>query len=197
MESSRSLLTDAPRARCTWRAALIGAALAALAGCAGETQHDTVSPAAANAVAGPSIGWRTRLADDAVHVAITDPRRYWRVEGVDLVTPAGNALAAEEITRETDRDSDPYGYGYGGSSVGIGGGWGSRGGGGVGIGIGVPLFGSGAPAAPPPSRVLARIRLPDPAAYRQTAAGWKIRLRLSDPNGQTSHAEIPAPLPQG
>lgn len=188
---------DVRRARRLRAATLLaGAAVALLAGCAAEGRRDTVTPVAPAGAAGPALDWRTRLSGDTVDVAVTDPRRYWRVERVALISPAGTAVPAQEITRETVRDNDPYGYGYEGGSVGIGGGWGSRSGGGVGIGIGIPLFGSGAPAAPP-SRVTARIRLPDAAAYRQSATAWRIRIDLTDPNGQTSHAEIPAPVPQG
>ncbi|MGE0747568.1 MAG: hypothetical protein AB7K86_20075 [Rhodospirillales bacterium] len=177
-------------------AAAMLATVALLAGCAAEGRRDTVTPVAPAGAAGPAITWQTRLSADTVDVTVTDPHRYWRIERLTLVAPGGATVPAQEITRETVRDNDPYGYGYGGSSVGIGGGWGSRGGGGLGIGIGIPLFGSGASAAPP-SRVAARIRLPDAAAYRQSAAAWRIRIELTDPNGQTSHAEIPAPVPQG
>ncbi|MGE0653373.1 MAG: hypothetical protein AB7P12_16765 [Alphaproteobacteria bacterium] len=167
-----------------------------LSGCASEGQQATVTPVAPAGTAGPAIDWRTALSGDTVQVSITDPRQYWRVDRVSLVAPGGATIPAQEITRETVRDNDPYGYGGGGASVGFGGGWGSRGGGGVGIGIGVPLFGSGAPAVPP-TRVVALIRPPDPAAYRQSAAAWRIRIDLSDATGRTSHAEIPAPIPQG
>jgi len=188
---------DHRQARRRATCAALAAGIALLGGCAADGRGgDTVTPTAAAGAAGPAVDWRTRLADDTVHVAITDPQRHWRIDRVALVAPGGAVVPAQEMTRETVRDNDPYGYGYGGSSVGIGGGWGSRGGGGVGIGIGVPLFGSAAAAAPA-TRVLARIRLPDPAAYRGSAAGWKIRIDLSDAYGQASHAEIPAPVPQG
>jgi hypothetical protein len=43
----------------------------------------------------------------------------------------------------------------------------------------------------------ARIALPDPAFYRQTAANWVVRVTTSDRNNQSNVAVIPAPRPAG
>ncbi len=169
-----------------------GFALAALAlaGCAERRSEPPPPPLSAAEAPGPAqrapdIDWHARLADDAVRVVLVDPSAQYRVERVVLDGPAGQRIAAREITHES-------GPGEAGPSYGIGGGFGSHSGGGIGLGMTVPL---GARPAGPARRTLAVIPLPDPAAYRHTARDWTIRVTLRDRGGTAFHASIPAPLP--
>lgn len=151
---------------------------------------------------GPPLNWRTTLSGDTVTVELRDANDYYRVQRVDLVGPNGMTIAANEIDRETNRNSGDYGGGYGGGpSVGMGvGSWGgSRGGGsGVGLGLGFPLGGSRSYNEPPPPVVTmtrARIRVPDEAFYRQTADNWVVRVTTTDRSNQSNTAVFPAPKP--
>ena len=166
----------------------------------------TVAPAGSTTGAavpsGPPLNWRTSLSGDTVTVELRDANDYYRVQRVDLVGPNGLTIAANEIDRETNRNSGDYGGGYGGGpSVGLGvGSWGgSRGSGtGVGLGLGFPLGGgSSVNEAPPPvvTTTRARIRVPDEAYYRQTADNWVVRVTTTDRSNQSNTAVFPAPKP--
>ncbi len=117
---------------------------------------------------------------------MVDPGAAYRVEQVVLEGPAGQRIAAREITRAT-------GPGRAGPSYGVGGGFGSNSGGGIGFGLSVPLGGS--QAGGDGRRSMASIVLPDPAAYRRSARDWTIRVTLRDRGGTVWHAAFPAPLP--
>lgn len=150
-----------------------------LAGCAQSGEDDAGQP---------DVDWRVALAGDEIVVDLTDPEGYYRVERVELVGPGGRTYKAHDVARETVRDrAGPY---YGGSSVGVGIGGGH---GGVGFGLSFPL--GGARPAPVVTRTTARIRLPDPRAYRRTFERWTIEVVLTDPAGATSYASFPAPGP--
>jgi hypothetical protein len=153
---------------------------------------------------GPPLNWETRLSGDTITVELRDPNAYYRVERVEMVGPNGLTVAANEIDRETHQgDYAGGGYGYGGGpSVGVGvGSWsgGRRSGTGVGLGLGFPLGGSSYEPPPQPVGTVtrARLRIPDPAFYRQTAANWIIRVTTTDRNNQQNVAVIPAPKPAG
>ena len=163
---------------------------------AGSTTGSTTAPS------GPPLDWRTSLSGDTVTVELRDTNDYYRIERVDLVGPNGITIAASEIDRETNRNTGDYGGGYGGGpNVGVGvGSWsGSRGGSGtgVGLGLGFPLGGSSSYNAPPPvvTMTRARIKVPDEAFYRQTAANWVVRVTTTDRNSQSNTAVFPAPKP--
>lgn len=199
--------------RLRWRHLAAALALAAsIAGCSGDTTKDSggtiawsepgsvtgsVAPTGATAPSGPPLGWQTSFSGDTVTVEVRDTNNYYRVERVELVGPNGITLAASEINRETNRASSDYRGYSGGPSVGVGGWGGSRGGGGAGIGLGFPLGGSASTDRAPPVATItrARVRLPDPAFYRQTVANWVIRVTTTDPGNQSSVAVIPAPKP--
>lgn len=170
----------------------------------------TVAPAgtttgAATTPSGPPIDWRTNLSGDMVTVELRDLNDYYRVERVDLVGPDGTTLAANEIDRETNRNSGDYGGGYSsGPTMGVGvGSWSGSGGRssgsatGVGLGFDFPLGGRSSSSAPPPvvTFTRARIKVPDEAFYRQTAANWVVRITTTDRNNQSNTAVFPAPKP--
>lgn len=188
---------------------------AVLAACGSDTTKDTgtiawsqpgssVPGTASVAPSGPPLNWETRLSGDTITVELRDPYAYYRVERVEMVGPNGLTIAASEIDRETHTgDYAGGGYGYGGGpSVGLGvGSWsgGRRGGTGVGLGLGFPLGGSSYEPPPQPVGTItrARLRIPDPELYRQTAANWVIRVTTTDRNNQQNVAVIPAPKPAG
>lgn len=153
-----------------------------------------VGPATAS---GPSLNWQASLAGDIVTVELRDANNHYRVEQVELVGPNGITVAASDINRETNRASGNFRSYGGGPSVGVGGWGGSRGGGGFGVGLGFPLGGrSTTDRQPPPGTITtARVRLPDPAFYRQTVENWIIRVTTTDHGNQSSVAVIPAPKP--
>lgn len=184
----------------------------ALAGCGNSTtkggrspdgdtivwsEPGSVAPTGPVAPSGPPLNWQTSYSDDTVMVEVQDTNNNYRIERVELVGPTGMTIAASEIDRQTNRASGDFGGYGGGPSVGIGGWGGSRGGGGGGVGLGFPLGGRSSATRPPPVATVtrARIRLPDPAYYRQTAASWVIRVTTTDRGNQSSVAVIPAPPP--
>jgi hypothetical protein len=217
-----SVLPLSYRSRRHWLSPAVAALVLGigLAGCANDNQtsNDTIAwsqpggstvvPAgsttgAATTPSGPPLDWRTNLSGDTVTVELRDANGYYRVERVDLVGPNGVTLTASEIDRETNRNSgDTGGYYGGGPSVGLGvGSWGGSGHSGtsVGLGLGFPLGGGGSYEPPPPviTFTRARIRLPDEAYYRQTAANWVVRISTTDRNNQPNTAVFPAPKPAG
>ena len=110
-----------------------------------------------------------------------------------MLGPAGVSVSAFELTRELVRDRTS---GVGGSSVGVGvgGGGGSRSGVSLGVGLGFPLGGGGGKVLEY-RRTLAKIRVPDRAAYRRDGGDWKIAMSLTDDAGEASVATVPAPRP--
>lgn len=201
-----------------WRGFAGAVALAVgVAGCAGDKaktagQGETiawsepgssVAPVPAGtpnaAPMGPPLNWQASISGDTITVSVRDTNNYYRVERIELTGPNDTRLVASEIDRETNRASGDFSRYGGGPSVGVGGWGGSRGGGGVGVGLGFPLGGSSSVNRRPPVATIttARIRLPDPAFYRQTADNWTIRVTTVDHNNQSSVAVIPAPKPAG
>lgn len=143
--------------------------------------------------AGPSLAWHTALEGDAVVVELVDATSHYRVEKVELLGPAGERIAADQLTRQvehrygysTDYPPGPFSIGVaGGSSSGVG----------LAIGANVPL-GIHDSNALPRTTTRARIALSDPGAYRANAQAWKISAQLIDSKGDTSFIEIPAPMP--
>lgn len=185
---------------------VVTAAAAFLGACSSsERQSGTVVPQeqmlpgnqTGSQAAGPSVHYRTSLEGDAVVIEIRDRNNAYRVDRVELIAPDGRSYPASDITREKVTDNTTYGLG--GSNVGIGvGGWGgSSSGVGVGVGLGFPLGGGRYSDPDAEARTTARIRLPDPAAYRANPNGWLVRTTFSDLTGQTSSAVMPAPKPAG
>jgi len=183
---------------------LIALAALTLAACA-DRQSGSVTPqeaplgqgsAGGPAVeAGPSVHWRASLAGDMVVVEVQDRNNAYRVDRVELIAPDGRSISANDLTRERVSPGGRWND-AGGLGVGVGGSGGSRGGTNVGVMFGFPL-GGGSRADPIGSeaRTTARIPLADPAAYRASAAQWKVRISFSNLSGYNSSAVIPAPLP--
>lgn len=177
-------------------------ALAAVGACA-ERQTGSVTPQEAPvatgrpAEAGPSVHWRASLAGDMALIEIQDRNNAYRVDKVELVAPDGRSYASNDITRERLTPGGRWSDSGSGVGVGVGGSGGSSGRANLGVLFDIPL-GGGRAADPVDSeaRTTARIPLPDPAAYRATAAQWKVRISFSDLAGYYSTAVIPAPLPQ-
>ncbi len=133
----------------------------------------------------PAIQWQTSLSGDVVEVVLIDRKSFYRVDDIVLNGPDNRTYAATDITRRVIKDD---GYRTG-ARVGVGAG---SGGGGVrtGIGLSFPLGNSGARGH---VRTEAGIVLPRPAFYRATADKWTLRITLTDPAGEQSTADIPAP----
>ncbi len=136
-----------------------------------------------------SLEWTTRIVDDdTVEVTLTDPGGLYRVEQVTLVGPAGQSIGAYELARTTLDERGSYGPGIA-TGVSIG----SSGRSGAGVGLSFPII-TGRSRAPR-RQTDAKLRLPAQDLYRLEAAVWRIRVDLTDNQGQPSSAEIPAPLP--
>lgn len=166
-----------------------------VAGCAAN-ETKTVTPSSPEAkaeAAQPKLDWNARLSGDVITLEVRDPAKHYRVEKVDLLGPAGVSVSAFELTRELVRDRTG---GIGGSSVGVGvgGSGGSRSGVSLGVGLGFPLGGGGGEVLEY-RRTLAKIRLPDRAAYDRDGGDWKIAMSLTDADGEPSVATVPAPRP--
>ena len=159
--------------------ALLGAALL-LAACAGDDRPAPIaSPVAARFVADMA---------DVIEVEISDRQP---VDQVELLAPDGRVIPAYQILRETAVEA---GVGLRPSiGVGVSGGSSSRVG--VGVGIGFPIGGFERPADAPRVRSLARLRVPDMAAYRAAWPHWVLRIRLGTPEAGLRFMEIPAPRP--
>jgi hypothetical protein len=129
-----------------------------------------------------------------VDVQVTDRQPLTRAE---LASPDGQVFLAHQIEREQVRRSGGYG-GQPSMGVGVGVGGGSSGGVGVGtgIGIGFPLGVGGDSGAPRDPRIasIARIRVPDMAAYRSGWQQWKVRVTLGEGAAQRV-IEVEAPPP--
>jgi hypothetical protein len=157
----------------------------------------TPTQAPMSARPGPDVRWRSGIEGDVVTVDIIDRFGYYRVDRVALVSPDGQEIPAQDLTRYAAR----YDSSVGASNVGIGlGSWGgSSSGVGVGFGLGFPLGGSSSSASSDPDRnaphTVARVALSDPDRYRRTARDWTVRVRLIDSAGAASVAQFPAPLP--
>ena len=166
---------------------------------AASASQATPTPAQApmSARPGPDVRWRSGIEGDVVTIDIIDRFGYYRVDRVALVSPDGQEIPAQDLTRYAAR----YDSSVGASNVGIGfGSWGgSSSGVGVGFGLGFPLGGSSSSASSDPDRnaphTVARVALSDPDRYRRTARDWTVRVRLIDSAGAASVAQFPAPLP--
>ena len=164
-----------------------------LVGCAAK-ETKTVTPSSLEPkaeAAQPKLEWNARLSGDVVTLEVRDPAQHYRIESVDLLGPGGISVSAFELTRELVRDRIG---GPGGSSVGVGvgGSGGSRSGVSLGVGLGFPLGGGDAREY---RRTLAKIRVPDRAAYDREGGAWTIAISLTDSKGESSVASVPAPRP--
>lgn len=165
------------------------------AGCAAK-ETKTVTPSSVEPkaeAAQPKLDWNAQLSGDVITLEVRDPAKHYRVEKVDLLGPAGVSVSAFELTRELVRDRTSSGIGGSSVGVGVGGSGGSRSGVSLGVGLGFPLDGGGGQTLEY-RRTLAKIRLPDRAAYER-GGEWKIAMSLTDADGEPSVATVPAPRP--
>ncbi len=163
----------------SWFFALLSAALL-LAACAGDDRREPIASPVA-------VRFATDAAD-VIEVEVTDRQPVDRVE---LAGPDGRVVPAYQILRDTAAEE---GIGLSPSiGVGVSGGSSSRVG--VGVGIGFPIGGFERPAEPPPVRSIARLRVPEMAAYGAAWPRWTVRIRLGTSEAGWRFMEIPAPRP--
>jgi hypothetical protein len=158
-------------------------ALVALAACASDRER---------AAEADKPAYSASFAPEAADLLLVEVRDEDPVRTARLVGPDGAAIEAHAI--DTERRSSGGGGGGFYPSVGVGVGGGSGGGGvSTGVGIGFPIFGGGG-SAREEFQSVARIRLPDPAAYRANWQNYEIRATLGE--GADEHeVVIPAPEP--
>ena len=159
-------------------------ALVALAACASDRDR-----AAAEA---PKPDYLATFAPEAADLLLIEVRDEDPVRAARLVAPGGAATEAHAI--DTERRSRGGGGGGFYPSVGVGVGGGSNSGVSTGVGIGFPIFGGGGGRAREEFQSVARIRLPDVAAYRANWQKYEVRVTLGE--GADEHeVVIPAPEP--
>ena len=125
-------------------------------------------------------------------VSLTDAPGFYRVEQITLLGPAGQRIEAHELSRKSYSGRGSYGPGVSaGGSIGSGG---SRSG--VGIGFSFPIT-SSRRSDRRGRETEAIVRLADRDRYLREVDRWRIRVDLTDPSGNPSTAEIPAPRPAG
>jgi hypothetical protein len=158
-------------------------ALVALAACASDRER-----AAAEA---PKPDYLASFAPEAGDLLLVEVRDEDPVRAARLVAPDGAAIEAHAI--DTERRSRGGGGGGFYPSVGVGVGGGS-GGVSTGVGIGFPIFGGGGGSRRTEYESVARIRIPDPAAYRANWQKYEIRATLGE-GAEEHEVVIPAPEP--
>lgn len=167
----------------------LGAAQAAgllLAACTGPVSDPPEAP-------GGLMGVRTRLAGPpaaAVEVLVFDVPPGRRVEGVALVDPQGRRHAAESLVPLTVET----GPGVSRPTIGFGVTGGSASGVHPWIGLDWAILGGAGPARDS-RRVLARVPIPDPAAYRAQATRWRVEIAVVELTGEARTLSFPAQAP--
>ena len=159
-------------------------ALVALAACASDKDHAAAEP--------PKPDYLASFAPEAADLLLIEVRDEDPVLAARLVAPDGTAVEAHAI------DSERHATGGGGGgfypSVGVGVGGGSNSGVSTGVGIGFPIFGGGGGGGRLEYESVARIRIPDLAAYRANWQKYEIRAMLGE-GGSGHEVVIPAPEP--
>jgi hypothetical protein len=158
-------------------------ALVALAACASDRQR---------AAEADEPAYAASFAPESADLLMVEVRDEDPVRAARLVAPDGAAVEAHAI--DTERRSRSGGGGGFYPSVGVGVGTGSNSGVSTGVGIGFPIFGGGGGAAREEFQSVARIHIPDLAAYRANWQKYEIRVTLGE--GADEHeVVIPAPEP--
>ena len=164
------------------RLAAAGAFCLALGACAQDAPGPSAPPPgmmhASAALTGPS--------GREVEVLVADIPPGDRILEIELIGPAGARYPAGQTTPSI-RES---GAGRGGTTIGIG----VRGGSSSGIdpyiSMGIPLLGGG--EARRSRRVLARVPIPDPAAFLERPQDWRIGVTFLDQLGERRSLVFPA-----
>lgn len=127
----------------------------------------------------------------AVQVRVVGLMPGARVAGIRLVAPDGTALTPAER-----RESRTHAGGGGAaSSVGVGATGGSASGINPFVTLSLDFLGGDGGPERRTRQIVARIPLPDPAAYRDTAADWRLEVDLVDVAGAKRTRTLPAPRP--
>ncbi len=121
-----------------------------------------------------------------VEVLVVDIPPGDRILEIELISPAGARYPAGQTTPSI-RES---GAGRGGATIGIGVRGGSSSGVDPYISMGLPLLGGG--AARRSRRVLARVPIPDPAAFLERPQDWRIGVIFLDQLGTRRSLVFPA-----
>ena len=158
-------------------------ALVALAACASDRER-----AAAEA---PKPDYLATFAPEAADLLLVEVRDEDPVRSARLVAPGGAAIEAHAI--DTNRTRGAGGGGFY-PSVGVGVGTGSNSGVSTGVGIGFPIFGGGGGSRRTEYESVARIRIPDLAAYRANWQNYELRVTLGE-GAEEHEVVIPAPEP--
>ena len=159
-------------------------ALVALAACASDKDR-----AAAEA---PKPDYLASFAPEAADLLLIEVRDEDPVLAARLVAPDGTTTEAHAI--DTERHATGGGGGGFYPAVGVGVGGGSNSGVSTGVGIGFPIFGGGGGGGRLEYESVARIRIPDLAAYRASWQKYEIRAMLGE-GGSEHEVVIPAPEP--
>lgn len=133
------------------------------------------------------------LVDDAtaVEVRVVGLMPGARVAGIRLVAPGGTALTPAER-----RESRTHAGGGGpASSVGVGATGGSASGINPFVTLSLDFLGGDGGPERRTRRIVARIPLPDPAAFREAADDWRLEVDLVDVAGAQRTRTLPAPRP--
>ena len=158
-------------------------ALAAVAACASDRER---------AAEAAKPDYVASFAPEASDLLLVEVRDDDPVRAARLVAPDGSAQEAHAI--DTSRTSRGGGGGGFYPSVGVGVGGGSNSGVSTGVGIGFPIFGGGGGRTRTEYESVARIRIPDPAAYRANWQKYEVRLTLGE-GGAQHEVVVPAPEP--
>lgn len=156
---------------------LFGLVLAACA--AGGPEQPRVLKAQA-AVAGQEAA--------VVEVRVTEIPAGVVIERILLIGPGEQRLEADKLARST-RESGPGLVSRPGIGVAVTGG--SSSGVNPSVSLGWQVTGGG--PARHSRQVIARIPLPNPAAYRATAIGWRVEVHYDDVTGRRQVLTLPAP----
>ena len=160
--------------------ALLGGALALLAGCA----EDSVPVPASRP--GYSVAFAEGSAD-LIEVWLDDRQPIERAELLDAdgTVVAAGKTSADRTTTSTGDSGLGIGVAVEGGSSGVH----------TDIGLGVPLFGTKQPSPVESFQSRAIIRVPDMSAYRAGWRHWVVRLLLGSPTGTERQVEVAAPSP--
>jgi hypothetical protein len=159
-------------------------ALVALAACASDRER---------AAAAAKPDYVASFAPEASDLLLIEVRDDDPVRAARLVAPDGAAVEAHAI--DTNRTSRGGGGGGIYPSVGVGVGGGSNSGVSTGVGIGFPIFGGGGGGRVREEyESVARIRIPDLAAYRANWQKYEVRVTLGK-GGEQHEVVVPAPEP--
>ena len=152
-----------------------------LAGCAAPAPERPQVLRARAAFTGPEA--------EVVEVLVYEIPPGTVIQQVVLAGPDGQVLAAPALSRATSESGPGV---ISGPSIGVGVSGGSSSGVNPSLSLGWFLFGGGPGFKS--DQIAARIALPDPAAYRETARAWRVEVRHLDVTGEARVLTLLAPV---